>query len=283
MTTHRDLPFQNTFLLDASQREPYRPERNQEARQQGTPVVWAGTTSMSDYQYVGSELGLFAKAENWKAHFRAQITPFLGDTVLEVGAGFGGTTRVLAQAAHKSWTCLEPDSALVQTLEASQAKGELPSFCQAVCGTLADVPLTERFDSILYIDVLEHIEDDAREVADASSRLIDGGHLIVLCPAHPKLFTPFDAAIGHFRRYNKQMMRRFNSLELRPKRLRYLDSAGLLASLGNALFLRQSMPTERQIRFWDRWLVPISRCSDPLTGYLFGKSILGIWSRSRAV
>jgi SAM-dependent methyltransferase len=237
---------------------------------------------LNTYQYVGSELDLFAKASNWKAHFRAQIKPFLGKRVLEVGAGFGGTTRVLAQGEHESWICLEPDPALVRTFEASLAKGELPSFCQAVCGTLADVPTTERFDSILYIDVLEHIEDDACEVGNASSRLVAGGHLVVLCPAHPKLFTPFDKAIGHFRRYNKRMMRRFTSRELEPRRLRYLDSAGLLASLGNALFLRQSIPSERQIRFWDRRLVPISRCSDPLSGYLFGKSILGVWRRRSA-
>jgi hypothetical protein len=59
----------------------------------------------------------------------------------------------------------------------------------------------------------------------------------------------------------------------------YLDAAGLLASAGNRLLLRQSMPTERQILAWDRLMIPISRAIDPLFGHRLGKSVLGVWQR----
>jgi hypothetical protein len=59
----------------------------------------------------------------------------------------------------------------------------------------------------------------------------------------------------------------------------YLDSAGLLASLGNRLFLSQSMPGPGQIAFWDKVLVRCSRVVDPLLCYSLGKSVLCVWER----
>ena len=66
--------------------------------------------------------------------------------------------------------------------------------------TFSDSPC---FDCILYIDVLEHIEDDRAQI-DAAARLVrGGGHVVILSPAHHWLFSEFDKSIGHFRRYNK--------------------------------------------------------------------------------
>ena len=61
--------------------------------------------------------------------------------------------------------------------------------------------------------------------------------------------------------------------------LRYLDSVGMMASLGNRLLLRAGMPTLRQILAWDRLMVPLSRRLDPWVGYRFGRSILAVWTR----
>src|SRR5207253_2509023 len=111
------------------------------------------------------------------------------------------------------------------------------------------------------------------------SHLRRGGHLIVVAPAHPWLFTPFDAAIGHFRRYSRSMLRVITPNGLRIKRLQYLDAVGLAASAANKLILRQSMPKQSQLRFWDRWMVPASRVLDRLLLYQVGKSILIVWRK----
>jgi hypothetical protein len=63
-------------------------------------------------------------------------------------------------------------------------------------------------------------------------------------------------------------------------RARYLDSVGLLASLGNRLVLRSAQPNQRQIRFWDRLMVRLSRRLDPLFGYRLGKSALVVWRKA---
>src|SRR3954454_13356083 len=155
---------------------------------------------MPDYQYVGAELDLFAAATNWKSYFRSRIDPYLGPEVLEVGAGFGGTTRLLCRGERARWVCLEPDAGLADRLSESVRSGSLPACCEPVVGTLESLPEGARFDTLLYIDVLEHIEDDRAELVAAAGRLKPGGHLVVLSPAHPWLFTPFDHALGHFRR-----------------------------------------------------------------------------------
>jgi SAM-dependent methyltransferase len=241
------------------------------------------TSASAAFRYVGSELDLFAAATTWKGYFRRRVRPFLGREVLEVGAGHGGTTRVLVEAARADtvrWVGLEPDPALAGRLAKAIADGELPAYCEARVGTLEQVDDT--FDTLLYMDVLEHIEDDRAELARAASRLKPGGHVVVLSPAHPWLFTPFDRAIGHYRRYTRQTLRDAAPDEagLELARLDYLDSVGMLASLGNRLVLGQSMPTPKQIAVWDRLMVPLSKLVDPLTGYRLGKSVLGVWRKT---
>jgi hypothetical protein len=124
---------------------------------------------------------------------------------------------------------------------------------------------------------LEHISNDREELSQAALHLRPGGHVIVLSPAHQRLFSPFDATIGHFRRYNRPMLRTISPASLRLERMRYLDCAGLILSAANMLLLRQSMPTKAQLRFWDRWIIPISRVFDRLFLYSVGKTIIAVW------
>jgi SAM-dependent methyltransferase len=234
----------------------------------------------TDFTYVGTELDLFARATNWKAYLRRQITPYLGPEVLEVGAGLGGTTRHMCSGRHDRWLCLEPDPALARRLEASIRAGELPPCCQVEVGTVQDRPHEQTFDTLLYIDVLEHIKDDASEVARAMHLLRPGGHVVALSPAHQSLYAPFDAAIGHHRRYSKKTIAALTPSGLRMVRLRYLDAVGMLASLGNRLILNQHMPTAKQVALWDGVMVRLSRLVDPVTAYCLGKSVLAVWTKT---
>ena len=129
------------------------------------------------------------------------------------------------------------------------------------------------------MDVLEHIEDDRGEVARAARHLRPGGHIIALSPAHQWLFTPFDRAIGHYRRYTRSSFGALAPKGSRQARLVYLDSIGLFASLANKLVLKSAMPKPSQVAFWDRVLVRMSRLVDPVLGYSAGKSVLAVWRK----
>jgi SAM-dependent methyltransferase len=229
--------------------------------------------------YVGSELELFAQATNWKRYVASRVRPELRADVLEIGAGLGTTTRTLCNGRQRRWLCLEPDAQMAAALESAIAAGQLPACCRVQAGTLADLDPAERFDAILYVDVLEHIADDRAELETAAGHLAANGKLIVLAPAHQWLFSPFDRAIGHYRRYNKKLLREIGPVSLTCRCLAYLDAVGLVASLGNRWLLGQSMPSARQIWLWDKLMVPISRFVDPLLGHRLGKSILAIWEK----
>lgn len=235
---------------------------------------------MEDYRYVGSELELFAAATVWKSYLRRRIAPYLGADVLEVGAGAGGTTRFLCQGTHRRWVCLEPDPKLAEQVEQAIREGSLPACCTTAVGTLEQLAPAAEFDTILYIDVLEHIDDDRAELARAAEALRPGGRLVVLSPAHNWLYSPFDRAIGHYRRYSRRTLAAAAPAALEPVRLDYLDSVGLLASAGNRLLLRQGMPTPGQIALWDKVMVRLSRGLDPVLAHRLGKSVLGVWKRA---
>jgi 2-polyprenyl-3-methyl-5-hydroxy-6-metoxy-1,4-benzoquinol methylase len=235
-------------------------------------------SAANDGSYTGSELEIFAAASNWKAYYKQIIRQYIGHKVLEVGAGLGATTAALCDGKGH-WVCLEPDARLARRITDSIASGKLPACCRAVVGTIRDVPATERFDTILYIDVLEHIEDDLSEVQLVSQRLKNGGFLVVLAPAHQDLYTPFDAKIGHYRRYNKRTLSALMPSNLAQRSLLYVDSVGGIASLANRYLLHSDMPTASQIEFWDKKMIPLSRRIDRLLGFRIGKSIIGVWQR----
>lgn len=232
---------------------------------------------MSDFQYVGGELALFAKATRWKTYFCEKLTPYISGKVLEVGAGIGGTTTYLINSQVRTWTAMEPDAGLAEELQRSLARIQHKS--EVVVGTLSDLEADDRFDTILYIDVLEHIADDQSEVARATDRLNAGGRLIVLSPAHPWLFSEFDQAVGHERRYTRRSLSRLTPPGIVLERLFSLDALGTGLSLGNRLLLRQSVPKPSQIAFWDEHVVPLSRWLDPMIGHRFGRSLIAIWRK----
>jgi SAM-dependent methyltransferase len=232
---------------------------------------------MSEIPYIGNELELFAHAKNWKNYFGEVLRPYFGRKVLEVGAGLGGTTAALCNGKQDKWVCLEPDPALFDQLAARIETGQLPPCCQAYKGVTTDLPAEDKYDTIMYIDVIEHIEKDGDELSVAKRLLADNGHLIVLVPANQFLYSPFDKAIGHYRRYNRKMLLHAAPQGLRLKKMIYLDSAGFMASVVNKLFLRQSYPTLPQVRMWDNALIPLSRVADMITFHTMGKSLIAIW------
>ena len=229
------------------------------------------------YKYPGDELILFQNATHWKTYFSRIIRPYIKGTVLEAGAGIGGTTTLLNDGSSPKWILLEPDASLSKSLQQKIDLKALPANTILQTGTIDNI--IEKYDTILYIDVMEHIEADKIEMQKAAARLNEGGHIIILSPAFPTLYSPFDKAIGHFRRYTRKTMSALSPGELRIVHNRYYDSAGFFASLMNKLFFRQHYPTLKQVLFWDRWMVPVSTVLDKILLHSFGKSIVTVWEK----
>lgn len=234
----------------------------------------------NDKAYVGSELELFAHAQNWKRYFRRMIAPYIGERVAEVGAGNGSTTEILSAVPHEVWFAIEPDRGLLRDIEHKRKLGTLPTTVIPKSGSLSDLRPGYQLDTVLYIDVLEHIGDDAAELERAADILAAGGHLVVLAPAYQMLYTSFDQAIGHYRRYTIEALERITPVSTSFVRGFYLDSFGVIASFANLVLLKQSQPTLSQILFWDKVIVPCSTILDTVTARTFGRSVVGVWRRA---
>ncbi len=224
------------------------------------------------FRYSGQELPLMARAVHWKSYVAELVRPHLGPSVLEVGAGIGSNIAYLCRPPVRDWTAVEPDAAQAAQIRAPGVR--------VVVGTIAAIGATERFDAILYLDVLEHLADDAAELRRAATLLVPGGRLIVLAPAHQWLTSPMDAAVGHFRRYSAAGLRALTPAGCRLEVLDHIDALGCLASLANRLVLRRAQISAGQIRLWDGGLVPLSRRLDRWLGFRCGKSLLAVWSRA---
>lgn len=232
---------------------------------------------MNEYRYEGQELDVFAEASHWKQYFKSILLHYIGQCVAEVGAGLGATTAILCDGKQDTWLCIEPDEKLKLQIDKKISSGQLPACCQTSRVLIPDLDPGRQFDTILYIDVLEHIQEDAVELREASQHLAPGGTLIVLSPAHQFLFSEFDHSIGHFRRYNRESLLALTPSGCQVERVYFLDSVGMGTSLANRVLLKQSKPTLQQILFWERFLLPLSRFIDRLTGYHFGRSLVFVW------
>lgn len=231
------------------------------------------------YQYIGAELELFSAAKNWKKYIAQLITPYIHGDVLEPGAGIGANTRLFFNKNVSSWVLLEPDKNFCGILLKLLSSHKLPLICSVINGTTNDIKTTERFDTIIYIDVLEHIEDDKSEIVTATNLLKQNGKLILLSPAHNFLMSPFDKAIGHYRRYSKKMLLSIKDERLKTVKIMHVDSLGFFASLANKYFLKQQYPGKKQIAFWDNWMIPASKIIDRILFYGSGKTIIAVWKK----
>ncbi len=159
-----------------------------------------------------------------------------GDSVLDIGCGSGALITVLHRMG-KDASGIEPNQGLIDV--ALERDPGLHLY--RASGDAVD-SLGKRFDTITIIDVLEHIEDDADQVARMRRALVPGGQLIVLVPAFQFLFGKRDVSAGHYRRYSKRrLVRLLEDAGFEVQRSRHWNAIGFLPYLFAERILRMQL------------------------------------------
>lgn len=215
-------------------------------------------------------------AVNYSAWIYDMVHPYLGERLLEVGAGHGTFTALL-RGPSKTIVATEisPRSA-----ERLRERFDGDHGVKVVEGDLASVQALGPFDSALLINVLEHIEDDEAALAELGRLLRPGGHLSIWVPALPALYSDFDRRVGHYRRYRLADLRR--KLEVAgfvDTSLRYRNALGALVWLLTAKALRATPTRPGNVRAFDRFVVPVIRRVETHFELPFGQSIFATASR----
>mgnify|MGYP006076730173 FL=1 len=224
--------------------------------------------------YTSDDLNIFKHAVNWKKYFSKKMSKYIEGDVLEVGPGLGSNTLYLLENTENiinSWTFVEPETNFINSLN---KLSKSMNYKSKIYNSTID-KISGCYDTILYIDVLEHISNTNKELEQIKLKLNPGGVLIVLVPCYNFLYSPFDKSVGHIKRYNKKILKKEVDLEI--TKLFYLDTFGLLASIANKFILKKSMPNKGNILFWDRFLVRASIILDRFVFFKFGKSLIGIF------
>ena len=221
--------------------------------------------------YPGKELEIFDKAHFWRNYTYLVVKKFIGKKILEVGAGIGSFTKIYIKE-KSDITLSEIDSFNYETL-----KKNFNSQKNVKVENKLIQQFNETFDTIFYISVLEHIENDKKEILNALEKLTDGGHLIICVPAHNYMYSNFDKEIGHFRRYEMNFFENLDLKNANVKKIFFLDAFGqLLYFLNKIVFSKEVYPTKLKIFIWDKIFIPITYIVDFLSFYKFGKNIICI-------
>jgi len=221
-------------------------------------------------QYPGRDLEAMTFALNYHRWIVREFATYLGDFVAEVGAGSGSVSQLLLERNPKSLHAFEPSNnlfpSLVKALSDDARAKAVNDFFSARDGP--------KFDTVIYINVLEHIEDDRAELATAFAALNPGGHLLVFVPALSWLYSRHDRDIGHFRRYSKpELAALVAETGFSVVKNRYFDIAGIIPWYVNFVLLRNSVG-EKSVALYDHWVVPLmSRVESVVTPPL-GKNVL---------
>lgn len=196
-----------------------------------------------------------AGARNYHRWIASRFRPALGARVVEVGAGIGTFSALLrAEPGVRELTLVEPASNNAARLRQRFA-GD--GGVRVHHGDLASLPAGARAETIVLVNVLEHVEDDARLLREARSRLAPGGALALFVPALPVLFGTMDEAFEHHRRYTRGgLTDLLRGAGFAAPRVRYVNLPGIVPWFVAGRVLRSRGLDARAVSLYDRWVVP---------------------------
>lgn len=231
------------------------------------------------FVYPGRELEAMSLAVNYHRWIFQSIRPWLGKQVVEVGAGTGSFSELLLGAGVADIALVEPSVNMYEQLKAwlSGLKQSVP--VKAYNATFVEVAERIRAehkpDSILYINVLEHIQDDARELALVHETLSEHGRIFIFVPAFPWLYGGFDEEVGHVRRYRKaELEDGCRRAGFRIIESRYFDLVGVLPWYVKYRILKSRGMEPWAVRFYDRYLLHVTKAIESIVTPPVGKNIV---------
>jgi SAM-dependent methyltransferase len=205
-----------------------------------------------------------------------RLARWVGSRVLEVGSGIGNLSQFFADRERVVLTDTDPGyrAALERRF------GDRPGVTVTEL-SLPDLPdelLAERFDTIVCLNVLEHIQDDVASLDAMHQLLVPGGRLVLLVPALPALYGSLDRTLGHFRRYTPKLLRaRYAAANVEMMHLEWFNMAGIPGWWFTGRVLKRTVLPTGPIALYDK-LVPLFRL-ERLLPFRIGQSLIAIGVR----
>ena len=234
---------------------------------------------ITDIEYTLWDQQLMSAATRYFRWQSQLVRKEIGQRVVEVGCGIGNFTSTLTDREIVSCTDSEEACVYRHRLRFSGFPNIQVCVLDVVDPAFRQLWVL-RPDSVVCVNVLEHIQDDHEAMRNMQSILQPGGIVAVLVPAFPALYGPIDHNLRHCRRYTqRRLLELAGAAGLRTKKMTYFNLVGFAGWWVNANILARAEHSETQIRIFDRYVVPIQSRIEGLVTPPFGQSIFAVFEK----
>jgi SAM-dependent methyltransferase len=236
------------------------------------------------WTYPGRELESMAFALNYHRWILDIFRPYVGKRIVEVGAGSGSFSELLLETGPDQLDALEPSANMYPLLAAHLQHLDSGRVSRAHQGTLIGSLDTIRKrgapDSVVYVNVLEHVQDDRQELAAIHSLLRPQGHALIFVPANRWLMGTMDREFGHFRRYTmKELRSKCEAAGFTIRLASHFDFLGIAPWWLKYCLFKSKKMEPAAVRVYDRCVVPAARFFESLIPPPVGKNIVVVASK----
>jgi ubiquinone/menaquinone biosynthesis C-methylase UbiE len=235
----------------------------------------------STFDYDISDLLKMSKAVNYQLWMLEKISSYLGDSILEIGAGIGNYTQYFI--GKKQVYAIELSPSCLKILRAKFQADRIKLFQIDAASPEILALKDNHIDTIVCLNVLEHIEQDVVALKNFYKILRPSGYLILQLPALKILYGNIDRQLGHYRRYTKKMVsEKVKKTNFKIERMDYLNLIGTFGWFYDARIKGIVNQNEQHVVFFDNRIVPIVRRFEQNLKIPFGQSLLVILKKDRA-
>ncbi|OGC13698.1 hypothetical protein A3J90_01960 [candidate division WOR-1 bacterium RIFOXYC2_FULL_37_10] len=216
-------------------------------------------------------------AKNYNYWIFRKIKPYIGSSVLEIGCGIGNFTEFLTDL--EGLTCLDM---IEECITRSKLKFHKHNNIKYIHGDFLDKTILSEvseagYDTIICLNVLEHIEKDRDALKKMFSLLKKGGNLILIVPALWQIYGSLDQSLGHIKRYNKKPLSQLLACAgFKNTYLEYFNSIGILGWYINGRILKRKEMSLAQALIYDKLFIPVIAKIESFVSPPFGMSLLAI-------
>lgn len=236
--------------------------------------------------YIGRDLEAMAFAENYHSWILQIFEPYLGKRIVEVGAGTGAFSELILRRAPESLSLVEPSREMFrilgERLKLGDGGGRVRAYNSVFAEVAGRIKEEQAPDSIIYVNVMEHVADDAAELAAVHRTLCEGGRAFIFVPALRWLYGSFDKQVGHHRRYGKsELEEKCRRAGFRVLKSGYFDLAGIVPWWVKYCLLKSDKMEAGAVEFYDRYVVPAAKRIETLLRPPVGKNIILVAEKSQ--
>ena len=235
--------------------------------------------------YAGRDLEAMSFARNYHNWILDVFAPYLGSHLVEVGAGTGSFSELLVDRKVRSLSLVEPSGTMHQILQ--DRVQQFPSSTKVTvynslfAEVFDQIRTAQQPDSIIYVNVLEHIDNDQLELETVWETLAPGGRVFVFVPALQSLYGKFDKSVGHFRRYSRsELENKCRAAGFKILKSNYFDLLGVVPWWLQYRLFRASTLRPGAVKLYDRYIISIAKALESLVYPPIGKNLLLIGEKS---